>query len=236
MHSVIRYEDLSRNQFSWLDARHHFSFGRYIDRKRMGFANLRVVNDDIVKAGAGFDTHPHDNMEIITYVRKGAITHKDSMGNEGRTAAGDVQVMSAGTGVFHSEYNLESEDTNLYQIWILPNEQGVKPRWDMREFPKQDNQEDLSLLVSGERADEKKGALFIHGDAQIYGGVLAKGKQITHQFNGRPGYILVSDGHVEIAGEDLFKGDAIALPEAKDIKIDFKETSEILALHLSPLE
>ena len=112
------YEKLGHANHGWLDARHHFNFASYQNPKRQQFGALRVINDDVIKAGAGFDTHPHKNMEIITYVRKGAITHRDSNGNVGRTVAGDVQVMSAGTGVLHSEFNLESEDTNIFQIWI----------------------------------------------------------------------------------------------------------------------
>src|ERR1700742_2117012 len=134
--TVIPYEKLGHADHGWLDARHHFSFAHYWNPDRVHFGALRVINDDKVAPGRGFGTHPHDNMEIITYVRQGAITHKDSMGNTGRTGAGDVQVMSAGTGVFHSEHNLESEDTKLYQIWITPNKRGVKPRWEAREFPK----------------------------------------------------------------------------------------------------
>ena len=134
MITIYPYEELGHADHGWLDARHHFSFGRYHNPERMGFGVLRVINDDIIKAGKGFDTHPHKDMEIITYVRKGAITHRDSNGNEGRTEAGDVQVMSAGTGIFHSEYNLEDEDTNIYQIWIEPHKLDVTPDWSAHEF------------------------------------------------------------------------------------------------------
>ena len=116
----IFYDQLGQANFGWLAAKHHFSFGQYHDSQRMGFGKLRVINDDIIKPHSGFDTHPHRDMEIITYVRQGAISHKDSRGNSGRTEAGDVQVMSAGTGIFHSEHNHEDVDTNLYQIWIEP--------------------------------------------------------------------------------------------------------------------
>lgn len=129
MIKVIEYNNLGGADHGWLKAKHHFSFASYQDPNRVKFGPMRVVNDDIVAPKKGFDPHPHNNMEIITYVRKGAITHKDDMGNEGRTVAGDVQVMSAGTGVVHSEYNLEDEDTTLYQIWMFPNKKNVKPRW-----------------------------------------------------------------------------------------------------------
>ena len=125
MIKVYPYEKLGNHDFGWLNARYHFSFARYYNPERTGFGKLLVINDDIVHAHSGFDTHPHADMEIITYVRAGAITHRDSTGNEGRTAAGDVQVMSAGTGIAHSEHNEEDEDTRLYQIWIAPREKGM---------------------------------------------------------------------------------------------------------------
>ena len=124
MITVYPHEQLGGANYGWLNAKHHFSFSHYYNPERMSFGALRVINDDIIKAGTGFDTHPHQNMEIITYVRKGAITHRDNQGNVGRTEAGDMQVMSAGTGITHSEYNLESQDTQLYQIWIEPNKKG----------------------------------------------------------------------------------------------------------------
>jgi redox-sensitive bicupin YhaK (pirin superfamily) len=136
MIKIYPYDSLGHADHGWLNARHHFSFASYQNPDRMKFGLLRVINDDIIAANSGFATHPHQNMEIITYVRSGAITHKDSKGNEGRTGAGDIQVMSAGSGIEHSEYNLENEETNLYQIWIIPNKLGVKPRWDAKEFPK----------------------------------------------------------------------------------------------------
>jgi redox-sensitive bicupin YhaK (pirin superfamily) len=160
--TVYPYEKLGHADHGWLDARHHFSFASYWNPGRVQFGALRVVNDDKVAAGKGFGAHPHDNMEIITYVRQGAITHKDSLGNTGRTGAGDVQVMSAGTGVVHSEYNLEKEDTRLYQIWIMSNRENVEPRWEAREFPKAPVEKGpLPVLVSGREEDKNKGALFI---------------------------------------------------------------------------
>ena len=138
MINIIKYNDLGGADHGWLKAKHHFSFASYQNPERVHFGPMRVINDDVVSPQTGFASHPHDNMEIITYVRKGAITHKDNMGNVGKTEAGDVQVMSAGTGVVHSEYNYENEDTNLYQIWIYPNKKDVKPRWDAKKFPKEE--------------------------------------------------------------------------------------------------
>src|SRR3954471_8364905 len=130
----------------WLNAKHHFSFASYFDPERMGWGNLRVWNDDEIAAKAGFPPHPHADMEIITYVRDGAITHRDSMGNRGRTEAGDVQVMSAGSGVVHSEYNLEPETTRLFQIWIIPDRRGAKPNWGAKQFPKERREAGFEVL------------------------------------------------------------------------------------------
>ena len=164
---VYPYENLGHADHGWLNARHHFSFASYRDPKRVGFGQLLVINDDVIAAGRGFAPHPHNDMEIITYVREGAITHEDSMGNVGRTGAGDVQVMSAGTGVIHSEKNLEPGQTRLYQIWIEPREQGVKPRWEAAQFPKQPVTGTLPVLVSGQAQHAGTEALMIHQDAAI---------------------------------------------------------------------
>ena len=135
----------------WLNAHHHFSFGGYHDPARMGLGRLRVWNDDEVAPGTGFDPHPHRDMEIVTYIREGAITHRDNLGNEGRTEAGDVQVMHAGTGITHAEYNQEKVPTRLFQIWIMPDRRGVAPGWGTRGFPRGDN--GLSVLASGRPED-----------------------------------------------------------------------------------
>lgn len=210
MITVYPYENLGQANFGWLNARHHFSFGRYYNPERMGFGALRVINDDIVKAGSGFDMHSHSDMEIITFVRQGAITHKDSRGNKGRTQAGDVQVMSAGNGIYHSEYNLESEDTVLYQIWIEPKEKGIAPRWDAAEFSGRVAGDDLPLLVSGRKEDEGKGALYIHQNASIHGGLVESGRDITHGIKGQV-YLLVSSGEIAIKGQSIGKGAGVEI-------------------------
>ena len=143
-----KFENLGGANHGWLNAKHHFSFANYYDPQKLCHGELMVINDDKIAANTGFDTHPHQDMEIITYVRKGAITHKDNKGNQGRTTAGNVQVMSAGTGIYHSEFNLENEETNIYQIWIKPKINGVEPNWNMAEFPKQPVTDSLQLLVS----------------------------------------------------------------------------------------
>ena len=182
MIKVIEYNNLGGADHGWLKAKHHFSFASYQDPNRVRFGPMRVVNDDIVAAKKGFDPHSHDNMEIITYVRKGAITHKDDMGNEGRTVAGDVQVMSAGTGVVHSEYNLEDEDTNLYQIWMFPNKKNVKPRWDAKQFPKEPVEGKLKPLVTGFE-NKIDNTLKIYQDAAIYAGRVNKGKSVNQSID-----------------------------------------------------
>jgi quercetin 2,3-dioxygenase len=233
MITLYPYETLGHADHGWLDARHHFSFARYANRDRMGFGTLRVVNDDIVAAGHGFGAHPHDNMEIVSYVRKGAISHKDSLGNEGRTGAGDVQVMSAGSGVVHSEFNREEEDTHLYQIWILPDARDVAPRWDQKAFPEQ-AADGLSLLVSGRAEDKGSDALFIHADAAIHGGRLKAGGRISQSVR-HQAYILASAGRFTVNGQEMRKGDGAEASGEASLDIEALEDSEILVIDVPPI-
>tara|TARA_R110002124_G_scaffold287216_1_gene471419 strand:+ start:117618 stop:118328 length:711 start_codon:yes stop_codon:yes gene_type:complete len=223
------YKDLGHHDFGWLDARHHFSFGEYRNPKRLGFGALRVINDDIINAGGGFDTHPHKDMEIITYVREGAITHRDSQGNVGRTEAGNVQVMSAGTGIYHSEFNLENKDTTLFQIWINPRQKNVKPQWDSMDFPRDYAKDKLTLLVSGFEEDRMQGALYIHQDARIYGGRLKAGQVITHPINVQA-YILVSAGEIEIDGQVFNTGDGLEVTKIQALKIKAIKNAEVVVI------
>ena len=229
MITVHPYTSLGHANHGWLDARHHFSFGQYHNPERMQFGTLRVVNDDRIQAGGGFDMHPHRNMEIITFVRSGAITHRDSHGNEGRTVAGDVQVMSAGSGIFHSEYNQENEETTLYQIWITPNQSGVAPRWDSASFKQNVTTEALPLLVSGFAEDADKGALFIHQYAAIYGGRMVAGQSVTQNLRGL-GYVLVSSGAVEINGVAAVKGDGVAVQDISNVTITAIDDAEVILI------
>ena len=229
MIKVYPYETLGHANHGWLDARHHFSFARYWNPERTDFGALRVINDDRVAAGRGFGAHPHDNMEIITYVRKGAISHKDNMGNAGRTGPGDVQVMSAGTGVVHAEHNQESEDTTLYQIWIEPAQRNVKPRWDARAFPKQPVKDALPVLVSGQKAHAGTDALFIHQDAAIYGGNLKKGTTVTQPIL-HQAYILASQGEMTVNGARLKQGDGAEISGEKVISITADSDAEVLVI------
>lgn len=229
MINVVRYDTLGHANHGWLDARHHFSFARYWNPERTGFGELLVVNDDRVQSGRGFSAHPHDNMEIITYVRRGAITHKDNMGNTGITRAGDVQVMSAGSGVFHSEYNAEPEDTTLYQIWIKPNKRNVEPRWEAKEFPKMPANDALSVLVSGMPEHEGSDALFIYQDAAIYGGTLAKGARVTQPIK-HQAYVLASKGEMSINGTPVKQGDGAEIIGEKELVIEAVSDAEILVI------
>ena len=222
-----KFEELGGANHGWLDAKHHFSFANYFDPKKMSHGELLVINDDRIAPYTGFDTHPHRDMEIITYVRKGAITHKDSQGNKGTTKAGNVQVMSAGTGIFHSEYNHEDEVTNIYQIWITPRQKGIKPTWDMAEFPKPPVSSSLNLLVSG----DGKAPLQIAQDARIYAGRLYKDTKITHPIKGK-GYLLVSEGAVEVAGKSAKKGDGIAISDEASVSIRALSDAEILVIEV----
>ncbi|MBF18452.1 MAG: hypothetical protein CME88_08755 [Hirschia sp.] len=225
MIDIRKFDTLGRANHGWLDARHHFSFARYHDPARMGFGGIRVINDDLISAHKGFEPHPHRDMEIITYVRRGAITHKDSQGNEGRTAAGDVQVMSAGSGIVHAEYNLEDETTNLYQIWIFPRENGIAPRWGQKEFPKVPVKGTLPVLVSG----YDDAPLYINADARIYGGKINEGETISHQL-AAPSYLLVSEGEIDLNGNVLSRGDSASITDLDAITIKATSNAEVLVI------
>lgn len=223
------FTDLGHVDHDWLQARHHFSFGSYQDPARMGFGPIRVWNDDEIASQTGFPTHPHQDMEIITYVREGAITHRDSLGNEGRTEAGDVQVMSAGTGVKHSEYNLEDEQTRLFQIWIEPRTRGGDPRWDAKAFPKADRSGQLEILASGFDEDIASGALMIRADARLYGAALKAGTVIKHGIaDGAHIYLVGSAGKLRVNGEELHARDALAIRDITSLEIEALDDAELI--------
>ncbi len=227
MIDVRSFDSLGRADIDWLKARHHFSFGHYNDPRRMGFGALRVWNDDTIQAGTGFDPHPHRDMEIITYVRKGAITHRDRLGNEGRTEAGDVQVMSAGTGIVHAEYNLEDEATQIFQIWILPSGTGHEPRWEARQFPKDDRAGELVVLASGRAGDD--GALRINQDAAVLGATVKAGQAVTHALGaGRKAYLVASTGSITVNGVPAKARDGVAVADEATVEIHAVEDAEIV--------
>ncbi|NJM50413.1 MAG: pirin family protein [Sphingomonadales bacterium] len=221
---VRPFISLGKADHGWLKANHHFSFASYYDPERMGQGHIRVWNDDDIAPQSGFPPHGHDNMEIITYVREGAITHRDNMGNTGRTMAGDVQVMSAGTGVQHSEYNLEDTPCRLFQIWIVPRQRNVAPRWDQRQFPgKTDG--GFNILASGYDDDD---ALMIHADARVLGAKLVKGNSIAHDIaEGRNAYLVVSKGRISIGETMLTERDGAAI-SAGHLQITALEDAELV--------
>lgn len=221
------FESLGHADHGWLNARHHFSFASYYDPARMGWGALRVWNDDEIAPSSGFPPHPHEDMEIITYVRQGAITHQDSMGNKGRTAAGDVQVMSAGTGVRHAEYNLEPETTRIFQIWILPRAKGGQPSWGAKPFPKADRSGRFVTLASGFAGDAD--ALPIRADARVLGATLKAGESVEHQVGaGRHAYLVPALGAVEIDGQRFDARDGAALSGGQTVTITALEDAEIV--------
>jgi len=227
MIDIRKFETLGHADHGWLDARHHFSFADYYDPARMGWGAIRVWNDDRIAAKSGFPPHPHRDMEIITYVRSGAITHQDSMGNKGRTEAGDVQVMSAGTGVQHAEYNLEDEQTTLFQIWVQTDRPGATPDWGAAKFPKSDRSGRFVTLASG--YDEDADALRINSAARVMGATLAAGESAELRLDpSRHVYLVAVQGPVEVNGVRAEPRDGIAITGEEKATIKALEESEIV--------
>ena len=221
------FENLGHADHGWLNARHHFSFANWYDPSRMGWGDLRVWNDDEIGPKSGFPAHGHQDMEIITYVRTGAITHKDSMGNEGRTGAGDVQVMSAGSGVRHAEYNLEDETTTLFQIWIIPRGHGGAPDWGAKPFPKADRSGKFVVLASGYDTDTD--ALKIRDDARMAGVSLNAGEDVEWPLGeGRHAYLVASKGEVEVNGVKLNLRDGAAIKDEAVIRVKALSDAEVV--------
>ena len=225
MINVRPFASLGHADHGWLNARHHFSFAGYHEPERMGWGAIRVWNDDTIAARSGFPPHPHRDMEIVTYVRSGAITHQDSMGNKGRTAAGDVQVMSAGSGVVHSEFNLEDEDTTLFQIWIQTDRPGVDPGWGMMPFPKDAREGSFQLLASGQPED---GALAIHADARILGATLRAGACVEYPADPSRHLYLVPSAAVRVNGVTAGARDGVAITGEDLIRIEADSDAELV--------
>ncbi|HGV9339306.1 TPA: pirin family protein [Enterobacter hormaechei] len=215
----------------WLDSWHSFSFADYYDPNFMGFSALRVINDDVIDAGQGFGTHPHKDMEILTYVLEGAVEHQDSMGNKEQVPAGEFQIMSAGTGVRHSEYNpSKTEKLHLYQIWIIPEETGITPRYEQRRF---DAKQGKQLVLS---PDAREGSLKVHQDMELYRWALAKDEQSVHQFAAnRRVWIQVVKGEVSINGTKATTADGLAVWDEQALSVHADSESEILLFDLPPV-
>jgi redox-sensitive bicupin YhaK (pirin superfamily) len=227
MITVRPFKELGGADHGWLRAKHHFSFAGYYDPERMGVGSLRVWNDDEIAPNTGFPPHPHADMEIITYVREGAITHRDSLGNQGRTPAGDVQVMSAGSGIRHSEYNLEPTPTRIFQIWIEPKRFGGPPAWGAKPFPKADRSGRFVTLASGFEGDGD--ALPIRTDARVLGATLKAGESVEYALDAeRAGYLVPAVGAVEINGVRVATRDGVAIEKEAVLKITALEDAELV--------
>jgi redox-sensitive bicupin YhaK (pirin superfamily) len=211
----------------WLDSKHSFSFGDYHDPAHMGFASLRAINEDWIEPGQGFGTHPHRDMEIITYIIKGALEHKDSMGNGAVMKRGDVQHMTAGSGIMHSEFNHSSEElVHLLQIWILPAEKGLTPGYEEKTFTDADKTNQLRLIVSPDGRDD---SLLVNQDVNVYASILQKDAELTHNFvKGHSGWMQVVHGAVDVNGEVLNAGDGAAVEQADSLQIRANTDAEFL--------
>ena len=221
------FASLGAANHGWLDAKHHFSFASYHDDARTNWGNLRVWNDDTIAPKTGFPPHPHRDMEIITYVREGAITHEDSLGNRGRTEAGDVQVMSAGTGIRHSEYNLEDVTTKIFQIWIIPTRQGEAPGWGARPFPKGERSGQFVTLASGFENDND--ALPIRTDARVVAATLRAGETVDYPLGKeRRAYLVPATGAVQIDDVRVNTRDGAAISDMEVVRVTALEDSEIV--------
>ena len=225
------FNTLGGAHHGWLDAHHHFSFANYYDPNRMHWGNLRVWNDDVIAPGTGFPHHPHHDMEIITYVREGAITHEDNLGNKGRTEAGDVQVMSAGTGIVHSEYNLESTPTTIFQIWIIPDHAGDAPTWGSKPFPK-GLREGFVTLANGQQDDLE--SLTIRADARVVAANLKAGESAEYRLdNGRRAYLVPATGVIEVNGLRAHARDGVAIVDESVLRVTAIEDSEVVLVDVA---
>ncbi|MBS0255538.1 MAG: pirin family protein [Proteobacteria bacterium] len=227
MIEIRPFAGLGHADHGWLDARHHFSFASYHDPARMGWGAIRVWNDDAIAPHTGFAPHPHRDMEIVTYVRQGAISHGDNLGNEGRTGAGDVQVMSAGTGIVHSEHNREGETTTLFQIWILPDAPGGQPGWGQRAFPRGDRSGRWVTLASGTPTEDD--ALPIRADARVLGASLAAGGRLTLPLDpARHQYLVAPVGRIMVNGQPAAPRDGVAITGESELVVEALDDAELV--------
>ena len=228
---VYRSEDRGKANHGWLDTKFSFSFAEYYDPQKINFGMLRVLNDDIIAPGMGFGTHPHNNMEIITIVLEGELEHRDSMGTGSVIHKNEVQVMSAGSGVTHSEYNhSDSDSLNLLQLWIFPKEKNIKPRYEQKYFLPDQKLNQLVTVVSG---FSEEGALYIHQDAEIKLGDFEKDQSLMYKLRANSGiYLFLINGRVEVLNESLFKRDAIGIYDTDEIEIKISERSEFIIIEV----
>ena len=232
MMKIRRSHERGHADHGWLDTRFTFSFADYFDPEHVQFRTLRVMNDDRVAGGGGFPTHPHRDMEIVTYVLEGALEHRDSMGNGSIIKPGDVQYMSAGSGVTHSEFNAsETEPVHLYQIWMFPEKKGLKPQYDQKNFSAAEKRGKLRLVAS---PDGRDGSVKIRQDNDLYVTVLGSGESVKHQLEpDRHAYVQVARGSVKLNGEKLEAGDGVALSEEASIELTGVNDAEVLLFDLT---
>ncbi len=230
--TIRRSNERGHADHGWLKSYHTFSFADYYDPAHVSFRALRVINEDWVEPAKGFGTHPHNDMEIITYVLEGKLEHKDSMGNGSVIAPGDVQRMSAGTGVTHSEFNgSKSEQVHLLQIWIMPDRRGVTPSYEQKHFSAEDKQGRWRLIAS---SDGRDASVTIHQDADVYATMLTQGDQIEHVLKpGRHAWVQVARGSVNVNGTSLLAGDAVAMSDEQSVKLSASEPSEVLMFDMA---
>ena len=231
------FEKLGKSNHGWLNANFHFSFAEYRNPERIHWGRSEEHTSELIAPQSGFPPHPHRDMEIVTYVIKGAITHKDHLGNEGRTEAGQIQVMSAGDGIQHAEYNMEQAETELFQIWILPNKQGVPARWETVQFPADGRDGKLVPLASG-RGDD--GAIPLYADGSLLAGTLKAGQTIRQKLDGKPAYLVPAKGRIEVRGSDgkpvtANARDGVAVVDQDEIEIAAIEDAEIVLVETDKL-
>jgi len=231
MIKVITSDERHHQNFGWLDTRWHFSFDTYYDPENVHWGALRVFNDDVIEPGQGFPMHGHRDMEIVTYVLSGTLEHQDSMGHTGVVRPGEVQVMSAGKGVMHSEFNPSKEEpVHLLQLWILPRTRGLQPRWEQRVFSRDERGGKLLPVVS---SGDRDGTLHIDQDAQIFVSALKTGDKVAHPSRlGRKGYLFVIEGGIGLNGATLAKGDQARIEDEKELNLEAKQDSELILLDL----
>jgi redox-sensitive bicupin YhaK (pirin superfamily) len=219
MMQVLKSDDRGHANHGWLDTHFSFSFSDYYDPRRMGFRHLRVINEDTIEPGGEFGMHPHEDMEIITYILEGAIEHKDSMGNGGIIYPGEIQRMSAGSGIRHSESNpSKTESTHLLQIWLFPNKRGLTPTYEQKKLPREDRLNSLQKLAGPEGAG---GLVTIQQDAELYSSLLSNGKTVKHDFaEGRHGWLQMARGGAIVNGTPVEAGDGVALEGESSITIE----------------
>jgi len=229
---IRKSEDRGKANFGWLDSRHSFSFGHYYDPGHMGFGPLRVINEDRVAPGEGFPEHPHSDMEIISYVLEGALEHRDSLGTGSGIRPGDVQRMSAGKGIRHSEFNASrSEPVHFLQIWIIPERRGLEPGYEQKSFPDEEKRGRLRLVAS---RDGREGSVKVHQDASLYATILGKGQRVAHELAaGRLAWVQVAKGAALLNGEALEAGDGASIDVSGTLELEGVRDAEVLLFDMA---